>query len=63
MLDLHGIANVAIELEPDSPLMPEHLEAVEGEFTAFLINLGETSQDVLYDADLIGAYCRERGLF
>ena len=43
--------------------MPEHLEAVEGEFTAFLINLGETSQGVLYDADLIGAYRRERGLF
>ena len=63
LLDLHGIANVAIELEPGSPLTPERLEAVEGEFTAFLINLGETSQGVLYDADLIGAYCRERGLF
>lgn len=63
MLDLHGIANVAIELEPGNSLTPEHLEVVEGEFTAFLINLGETSQGVLYDADLIGTYCRERGLF
>ena len=46
LLDLHGIANVAIELEPGSPLTPEHLEAAEGEFTALLINLGGTSQGV-----------------
>ena len=39
MLDLHGIANVAIELEPGTPLTSGHLEAVEGDFTAFLINL------------------------
>ena len=63
MLDLHGIANVAIELEPGTPLTSGHLEAVEGDFTAFLVNLGETSQGVLYDAELIGAYCRERDLF
>lgn len=63
MLDLHGIANVAIEPEPGTPLTSGHLEAAGGDFTAFLVNLGETSQGVLYDADLIGAYCRERGLF
>lgn len=63
MLDLHGIPNEVIELEPGTPLLPEDLDSVEGYFTAFLVNLGETSQGVLYDAGLIGDFCRERGLF
>lgn len=64
MLDLHGIENVAVELEPGTPLTAADLDAVNADgCTAFLVNLGETSQGVLYDAELIGRFCRERGLF
>lgn len=64
MLELHGVDNVAVELVPGTPLTEVDLAGVDAEgCTAFLVNLGETSQGVLYDAGLIGRYCRERDLF
>lgn len=64
MLELHGIDNVPIELVPGTPLTEADLEAINvGDCTAFLVNLGETSQGVLYDASLIGRFCREHDLF
>ena len=64
MLDLHDVDNVPIVLEPGSPLTETDLAAVNAEgCTAFLVNLGETSQGVLYDAELIGRFCREHELF
>jgi len=64
MLELHDIDNVAIELVPGNPLTETDLEAVDTHnCTAFLVNFGETSQGVLYDASLIGRFCREHGLF
>lgn len=63
MLDLHSIPYTAIEIEPGSALSSEDLDSVQGDYTAFLVNLGETSQGVLYDADMIGEFCRERNLF
>lgn len=64
MLDMHGVPAVAVELEPGTPLTRADLDAVDAKgCTAFLVNLGETSQGVLYDAGLIGDFCRERGLF
>ena len=60
MLDLHGVPNTAIELEPGRPLTEADLDAVGAEgCTAFLVNLGETSQGVLYDAGLIASFCRD----
>lgn len=64
MLELHGIPHIAIELEPGTPLTQADLDAVaDEECTAFLVNLGETSQGILYDASMIGEFCRARGLF
>lgn len=63
MLSLHGIEHTAIEIEPGNILSPDDLASVRGEYTTFLVNLGETSQGVLYDADLIGRFCREHNLF
>lgn len=64
MLELHGIDNVPIELVPGTPLTEADLESINvGDCTAFLVNLGETSQGVLYDASLIGRFCREHDLF
>lgn len=32
-------------------------------FTAFVVNIGETSTGTLYDIDLISEFCRKKGLF
>lgn len=66
LLELHGVPHSAIELEPGTPLTQRDLDLIAeegGRFTAFLVNLGETSQGILYDAELIGRYCREHNLF
>ena len=64
ILELHGIDTVAVELEPGTPLTKEDLDGACAEgCTAFLVNLGETSQGVLYDASLIGNFCRDHDLF
>ena len=62
MLALHQIQHTAIELELGSPLTKEDLNAIDGDYTVFLVNLGETSQGILYDAKLIGDFCRDRDL-
>lgn len=64
MLDLHGIDNVAVELELGTTITEDILKSIDTEgCTAFLVNLGETSQGVLYNARLIGRFCREHDLF
>lgn len=63
LLELHHIPYDAIELKPGSKLTRSDLDAVLGKHTTFLINLGETSQGILYDANLISDYCCEKNLF
>ena len=53
-----------IKLEYGSPLTASHLQHYENAgFTGFLVNLHETSTGVLYDAALIGEFCRRNRLF
>ena len=64
LLELHKIPHDAIEITYGTPLTQQDLEAYEnGGYTAFLVNLGETSQGILYDAELIGDFCRRNHLF
>lgn len=64
MLELHGIPHIAVELEPGTQLTQGALDDIDAEgCTAFLVNLGETSQGILYDADLVGRFCRKHDLF
>lgn len=64
MLELHGIPHSAIELDYGSTLSKADLERYSGMgYTAFLVNLGETSQGVLYDADLIASFCKREGMY
>ena len=54
----------AIELEAGKTLHNKDLEKFEGkDFTAFAVNLGETSTGVLYDIDLISDFCNRNKLF
>lgn len=54
----------AIEIEAGKTLHKEDLDKFEGkDFTAFAVNLGETSTGVLYDIDLISDFCNRNKLF
>ena len=64
LLSLHGIPFEVIQPEIGHGITSEDLAPYEnGAFTAFLVNLGETSSGVLYDLPLIGEFCRRNGLF
>jgi aspartate aminotransferase-like enzyme len=61
--EIHDIPHTAIILEHGKKLTQDMLDKYRGQgFTGFLVNLHETSTGVLYDADMIGRFCREEGL-
>ncbi len=63
LLQLHGIPHHEIKLDYGQPLAEEHLAPLAGQdFTAFLVNMGETSTGVLYDMPMISRFCRDNGL-
>ena len=63
LCQIHGIPFEEIRLETGKALTAEHLIPYEDKgFTAFLVNIHETSTGVRYDPDLIGAFCRRNGL-
>lgn len=63
--DALGIPYEAIEIEQGKTLKQEDLKKYEGDasFTAFVVNLGETSTGVLYDLELISNFCNRNNLF
>lgn len=61
---LHEIPYSQIKLEPGKVLTAAHLNAFEGcGYTAFLVNVHETSTGVHYDMELISRFCKRNGLF
>lgn len=63
MLELHEIPHEVIKMEFGKDLKEEQLEKYEGKgFTAFLVNIDETSTGVLYNKKLIGDFCKRNGL-
>ena len=55
LLELHEIPHTEIRMRKGSALKAEMLAPYEGQgYTAFLVNIDETSTGVLYDIDLIG---------
>lgn len=64
LLELHDIPHDVIKLTYGEPLCKDDLIPYEnGDYTAFLVNLGETSQGVLYDANLIKEFCCRNSIF
>ena len=60
---IHGISFEEIRLETGKALTADHLAPYENKgFTAFLVNIHETSTGVRYDQTLIGDFCRRNGL-
>lgn len=61
---LHGIPNEQILLEPGKALTASHLAKYENQhFTAFLVNIHETSTGIYYDSSLICDFCDRNRLF
>ena len=61
--EVYGIPHTAIELRQGHALTPADLAPYAGQgYTGFLVNMHETSTGVLYDMDMISAFCRENGL-
>jgi len=64
LLELHEIPHDTIRLDAGRALTPEILEAFDGKgYSAFVINMCETSTGVLYDMNMVGDFCRRNGLF
>ena len=63
LLEIHQIGFEEIRLETGKALTADHLAVYEDQgFTAFLVNIHETSTGVRYDPMLIGDFCRRNGL-
>lgn len=63
LLNLYGITYTEIKLNHGKALKKEMLEPYDGcGYTAMLVNVHETSTGVLYDMNLIGAFCRTNNI-
>ena len=63
LCNLHNIPCEELKVEFGHCLTPEMLKEYSGnEYTAFLVNICETSSGVHYDLDLISDFCKENDL-
>lgn len=64
LCDIHGIPYDEIKLEPGKALSEEVLSSYDGKgYTAFVVNVHETSTGVHYDIELISRFCKKYDLF
>ncbi len=64
LCEIHEIPHTALELNRGQKLTKERLYEYDGRgFSGLLVNIDETSTGVLYDADMIGEFCRRNGIF
>ncbi len=60
---MHGVPHEDIHLDPGKGVTEEMLREYDGKgFTAFLVNIHETSTGVLYDIGLISDFCKRNDL-
>lgn len=64
LCNLHDIECDSIEIEFGHCLTPEMLKEYDGkDYTAFIVNICETSSGVYYDINLISDFCKRNNLF
>lgn len=64
LLELHDVPYTEISLEHGKALKKEMLDQYDGKgYTAFVVNLHETSTGVHYDIDMISDFCKKNGMF
>ena len=63
LCQIHQIPHTEIHLDFCQPLTEAHLAPLANQgYTAFVVNMGETSTGVLYDMPMISRFCKENGL-
>lgn len=64
LCEIHEVPHESLLLEHGTELTKERLYEYDGKgFTGLLVNIDETSTGVLYDAEMLGEFCRKNGLF
>lgn len=64
LCELHEIPFSEVQLKHGQALKAEHLTQFEGTgYTAFIVNVHETSTGVHYDINMISEFCKRNGLF
>ncbi len=64
LLEIHSVEHTEIKLPYGKALTEKDLEKFDGQgYTAFLVNLHETSTGVLYDIKMISEFCKRNGVF
>ena len=64
LLELHEVPFSEIKLDYGKALKAEMLQEYDGKgYTAFVVNLHETSTGVLYDINLISEFCKRNNIF
>ena len=59
LCEIHNIAHSVLSLKYGQKLTKEHLYEYDKQgFTGLLVNIDETSTGVLYDAEMIGEFCK-----
>ena len=63
ILSIHQIDHSSIKLEHGKSLKQKQLEEYDNKgYTAFVVNLHETSTGVLYDIEMISSFCKKNNL-
>lgn len=64
LCDCHGLQHTDIKLNVGQSLTKDMLYQYDGQgYTGLLVNIGETSTGVLYDAQMIGDFCKKNHIF
>lgn len=64
LCEIHEVPHTVIHLEHGQKLTEERLYEYDGQgFTGLLVNIDETSTGVLYDSEMIGAFCKKNRMF
>ncbi len=64
LCEIHAIPYTALKLRHGQRLSEKRLNEYDAQgFTGLLVNIDETSTGVLYDAEMIGEFCRRNGIF
>ena len=64
LCEIHDIPHTVLKLEHGKKLTKERLYEYDGlGFTGLLVNIDETSTGVLYDSEMIGAFCKKNDAF
>lgn len=64
LCEIHEVPHQVLKLRPGQKLTKEHLYQYDKQlFTGLLVNIDETSTGVLYDAEMIGEFCKKNNIF